>query len=593
MKTKLLFMMVLIAQGLAAQNQYLDINQVKAYTTANATNFFVNGSAGEGYEVPKGSGKKCDFANSLWIGGKDVAGNIKVMSQTYRSGGARIDSWGGPLLSAGPLKGTCPLNGVSGFINTTFKVNKTTIDSFKLAWQNGLVQNGSYTIPSTISNWPGTFAPNPKEVLAPYFDNNNDTIYNPLDGDYPSIKGDQAIFVVYNDMGNVKTSSLTSSIGLEVRRLSYAYNCPNLSGINSVLNFTTFHEYTIINKSNALLDSVFCGMWSDADLGGANDDYIGCDVTREVGYIYNSDNFDANQSSLLGYLNNPPIFAYKLFRTAASDGVDNDNDLLIDESDESSIKEIDGFTYFNNTGQGAAPQFTDPVNGNDFYNYLRNRFRDGSPLIYSRNGFPTVAGPNTSTKFCYPRNSDPLNLGTGGIAPINNIAGGWSESNNGTGIPNAPDDRRFVLNTRQKKLLPNQTIKLNLALIFTPNPAAAAFANLLPTAQQDWDAIDSMYVNNAFPSACSSISTLTKNGIQVNILSGFPNPAKNEFIITGFSGTEKNISITISDVNGKVIQALKQAVVNESIRIDLQNYESGIYFIKVNGEQILKVIKAE
>lgn len=78
MKTKLLLIMVLIAKGLTAQNQYLDINQIKAYMTADATNLYpVNGASNGGYEVPKGSNKKCDYINSLWIAGKDANGTLK------------------------------------------------------------------------------------------------------------------------------------------------------------------------------------------------------------------------------------------------------------------------------------------------------------------------------------------------------------------------------------------------------------------------------------------------------------------------------------------------------------------------------------
>jgi len=32
------------------------------------------------------------------------------------------------------------------------------------------------------------------EKIAPFYDNNNDGIYDPMAGDYPQIKGDQALF---------------------------------------------------------------------------------------------------------------------------------------------------------------------------------------------------------------------------------------------------------------------------------------------------------------------------------------------------------------------------------------------------------------
>jgi hypothetical protein len=246
-------------------------------------------------------------------------------------------------------------------------------------------------------------------------------------------------------VGNVKTATGTAPIGLEISKLSYAFfNDDILNPSLKALNYTTFHEYKIINKGNSVLDSCVVGIWSDPDIGGGNDDYIGCDVTNQVGYAYNADSIDANGGGAIGYLTQTPIQAYKLLNTTQADCLDNDGDGQIDEADEALIREMEGFTYFNNN----LTPYGDPTSGFEFYNYLTSKFRNGQSLVYGGNGIPAVGNLNIPTKYAYPGTSDPLNLGTNGIVPSNNIAGGWSESNNGTPTPNLSGDRRFNLNGR-------------------------------------------------------------------------------------------------------------------------------------------------
>src|ERR1051325_1496861 len=47
------------------------------------------------YEIPKGGGAHSVFAGSLWIGGVDAGGQLKVAAMTYRQTGN--DYWPGPL----------------------------------------------------------------------------------------------------------------------------------------------------------------------------------------------------------------------------------------------------------------------------------------------------------------------------------------------------------------------------------------------------------------------------------------------------------------------------------------------------------------
>jgi Secretion system C-terminal sorting domain len=587
LSTLLLIVCIYFAQAQTPINPtYLDINQVKAHILNNGTNFWDGGSLqNSGYEVPKGSNKRTIYSDCIWMGGKSVSGNLLVGAQTYISSSI-VDFWPGPVDS---LSSSLSL-GIPYFINNNFKINKTTVDSFKTAWQNGQVQNGTYTIPNSIAIWPGIYPFGSTKKVAPFFDYDNDGNYIPVNGDYPSIKGDQAVFAVFNDMSNIKRASGTAGAGLEIRRLSYALKnndtlFPNLK----VLNYTTFHEYEIINKGNIFLDSFIVSIWSDLDIGGGQDDYIACDVTNQVGYAYNADSIDATNGASNGYLSQTPIQAYKMLNTTQNDCIDNDNDGLIDEADEALIREMTGFMYFNNN----PTNYGDPTNGIEFYNYMTNKFRSGQRLIYGRNGIPLPANPNIPTKYCFPGTSDPLKLGTNGLTPSNNIVGGWSESNNGTPTPNPADDRRFVLNGKYSTLLPGQVRYFSTALITTLNPNSIAFSNLLPIAQQDWNTVTNYY-NSNLSNLCNNASGINTNeSPRLKNLIAFPNPVKQDFFIKGFSANEKIVAITITDINGKIIKQMKQDVIADYLKIDLKALENGVYFITVNKTKTFKVIKAE
>ena len=83
-----------------------------------------NGTSEARYEVPKGSRKNSLFAGSVWIGGYDQQGQLKVAAQTYRQSGN--DYWPGPLDEGGNIDAaTC--NEWDRF----WKIDRETITKFK------------------------------------------------------------------------------------------------------------------------------------------------------------------------------------------------------------------------------------------------------------------------------------------------------------------------------------------------------------------------------------------------------------------------------------------------------------------------------
>jgi hypothetical protein len=86
----------------------------------------------------------------------------------------------------------------------------------------------------------------------------------------------------------------------------------------------TFYSSEIINRSTFELTQTFFSQWVDPDLGYADDDYVGCDVNRGLGYCYNGYDIDG-QGLAQHYGNHPPAVGVDFFQGPYmdDDGVDN------------------------------------------------------------------------------------------------------------------------------------------------------------------------------------------------------------------------------------------------------------------------------
>ena len=117
------------------------------------------------------------------------------------------------------------------------KVSKTEILTH-IAQSN----NSGYQMPDGILNWPaiGDSLLNEPFDLAPFVDVNSNGCYDPANGDYPVIKGDEAIYWINrpND-----TSALSD---LEYHNMLYGFNDPN----DPLINQNVFLERTIVNRAN-------------------------------------------------------------------------------------------------------------------------------------------------------------------------------------------------------------------------------------------------------------------------------------------------------------------------------------------------------
>lgn len=77
-------------------------------------------------------------------------------------------------------------------------------------------------------------------------------------------------------------------------------------------------------------------------------------------------------------------------------------------------------------------------------------------------------------------------------------------------------------------------------------------------------------------------------------LSVFPNPVKNSATIVYSLNQTENVSIEVFNILGervKTTNSEKQTLGKHSVQIDLETFNNGVYFIKLNSSSISKIVK--
>lgn len=466
----------------------LEINNVRA-TLLVGGDIWWDGDDGM-YVVPKppeGSGLNpvsSLYAGAVWIGGFDSGNNLKMAAQTYGTSNGDTDFWPGPLTEVG----TVGVDTCSQW-DRFFEVSGANIDQHIRLWQEA-IESGENEIdpdliPEDIKSWPAHLNPfffdiNKFELpitdqgLAPFFDDNGNGAYEPHLGDYPIIDirgceeleilpqyGDQMIFWIYNDAGGVHSETGGIPIQMEIQVEAFGYET------NDEINNMTFYRYKLINRALDQIDSCFFAMWIDPDLGCYLDDYIGCDTSRSIMYVYNSDALDGESScndcaGVFTYCTDIPILAVDYFRGPLGpknfcNGVDASGGLcnppLNSLMDPDTIVELgmSSFTYYNNGGvQPPPPNGTeDPTSAPEHYNYLSGSWRDGLRFTYGGNGH----NPNGTEIINYAFTEAP------------NDINGWSMCQEGL----ADGDRRTVQASGPFRLDPGAINELIIGAVWVPD----------------------------------------------------------------------------------------------------------------------------
>jgi len=195
------------------------------------------------------------------------------------------------------------------------------------------------------------------------------------------------------------------------------------------LNNMTFQRYKLINRAISTIDSCYFAMWVDPDLGCSSDDYIGCDTSRSLMYVYNADAFDGETgcscpNGVETYCDEIPMVGVDYFRGPTAPKVYASDSTLIDpppgvSADITVELGMSSFTYYNNGGETPPPPpgTDDPDNLNEYYNYLSGRWKDGTQFTADGDGYNP--GQTNYVNFAFPDAPDLTNgfsMAQGGLA---------------------------------------------------------------------------------------------------------------------------------------------------------------------------------
>jgi hypothetical protein len=517
---------------------FMEFNDVRALIETGGMMWqdrFNNRSA---YQVPKPPsenpvGPAVMYAGALWMGGTDVNGQLKLAAQLFGANGR--DFWTGPLTvnpNSGNFDPSAPVFGdvTRPFGEATiaaqtciaydkfYTIRKAEVSNFIQFWLCANDEDAvgcddismDNEVLNRIINWPahGDVSLGQDFYLAPFYDRNKDGIYNPVaDGDYPwydfddevdcrndrrvTLFGDETNWWVFNDKGNIHTETGGDPIGMEIRAQAFSF------ATGDEVNKMTFYNYEMINRGTQTLQDTYFAQYADADVGCSENDYVGCDVSRGLGYAYNGTLDDADCNGQLGYGANPPAVGIDFFEGPYQDDDGRDNvgpsrDTLPDGTIVPSVPSVaearldNGIVYpglgigygdgvvdnerygmkryisFSRPGFGCSQVGVtdDPVNAVDFYRMMNGIWKNGERMTYGGCGNAGTSGnnPNVITDYMFPGESDPLGWGTPGSSP----QAPWSEVSTG----NPVGDRRFVQAAGPFTLRPGAVNNITVGVVY-------------------------------------------------------------------------------------------------------------------------------
>jgi hypothetical protein len=516
----------------------MQYNDVSALLETGGIMFLDRANGIGAYQVPKGGGITAIYAASLWMGGKDINGQLKLAAQKFRSGGN--DFWTGPLSATAGTGNYDPSKPVGdntfrdfGDANIApdeclafdkfFTIRRAEVLKF-VTWfdceknSKGNCEKPTNEVLNRIYSWPahGDISKGQDKFLAPFKDVDNNGLYEPLKGDYPwyanlfattkdkvcgsdrriSLFGDETHWWIFNDKGNIHTETGGDPIGMEIRAQAFTF------ATNDEINRMTFYNYELINKGTQILENTYFSQYVDADLGNYADDYVGCDVTRGLGYCFNGDNLDNDNAGRKGYGSNPPAIGVDFFEGPYqdADGKDNPGPVYNPQTDKTEVPTVleaiankgivysglgigygDGivdnerygmkrFNYY--TGGSTSQNQSDPTTAAQFYNYMEGKWRFGDRTLFGGTGFPGSSGVSTiPADYMFPSDSDTLNWGTLGVDPGMKD---WSEKTNN----NPSGDRRFVQSAGPFTLKPGAVNNITVGIVYARSTEGDLYASV-------------------------------------------------------------------------------------------------------------------
>jgi len=560
-------------------------NTIDARINAHGTHFHKGVPSENGhFYVPAGSRKSTFYSLSMWTGGKDENGVLHFAGDLHRDQGC--DYFAGPVSDHYDT-------GYQERWNKVFRISKADVEYHRDNWWIK-----GYSPDEIITVWPahGDHHKESEGILAPYYDYNDNGLYDPLRGDYPLIPGDEAVFFVINDDMTFHGNTQGEKLGIEVRGMAWVYNCPQ----DSALHNTLFLKYEIINKSANRYSEMFAGFFADMDIGYSADDHMQTDVSRNSLIAYNGDAYDGEGLGQVNhYMHHPPAQSLTVLQGPLYDPDGIDNETNATPAGPACGQAFNGMNFgdgiIDNERMGMAYTVilkdlngatSLPQKAEEYYNMLQGKWKDGNPVLFGGDGRQSSGVTSTACRYMYPDNSDPVNWGTFCMEPGNGFNTNglyWNESQAG----NPPGERSGIVSMGPFTLEPEEKQELAIALVFACDYQNTGNVNALQILKERISRIRYYYDNEVNPCISNPLYD-EENPIESNEISVYPNPTGDYLSISGIP-PGYNGNYQILDVSGRVVMEGRTCEI-----LNVSKLAPGLYVFRVLGEKesfIQKIVK--
>lgn len=546
--TLLLLIIFLPGSNAYAQHPTQSIMDVGSITSWVADNGFHDWQIDDNYNgsYPKGFPVGVLFSEGICWGGKVFDGDsqlVRVNGSTYASGCSPISRLF--RVRSDYFKADLTDDAANFFLKDARDITAVDLailkDQYEKDWDE----------------WPA-------DRGAPFYDVDNNGKYNP-DVDIPGVPGAlQTIWINYSDDLSLQLYG-SDPIGLEVQETLWAYSTQGRIGNIIYKKVDIIYRGTPTAPPDSRIDSMYICQWSDTQLGNSTDNLIGSDTTLNLGYTYNSSDYDREYSK---YNLVPPAVG-NTFMQGVSRYTGNSSDSAI-----FNFKWVKGRKYFNPKPltsailHRTAGCFSDPyfayTGTLEFYNLMAGYLPD--PPYPSRRTGCDFNGYGT-----YMLSGDPV-TGTGDI----------------DGVRDGPGSRRYWLMNGPFNMNLGDTAELVEALVV--GMGEDHLGSITALRQNTAGAIE--YYNYIVGQITNGTIGISSSGRPISDLSpanylmrqNYPNPF-NSFTTIKYELPEPaHVKLTIYDVLGREVQQL----VNEekpggkySVQFDAGKLSSGVYLYRI------------
>ena len=317
----------------------------------------------------------------LLAGGVDASDGVHFAASVFSTGG--VDFYSGPLVD--PVYGT-DLETCT-FFGRAWKVSAAQIADIQNKFAQGdLTVND---IPINILEWPakgnhrlGDFAPD--YDMAPFYDENEDGNYDPMDGDHPIALVEnpafiplEMIFTVYNGSGGGAAHGESGGfdIRMEFHQVDFVTRCASAS----ILDHGVFSRIRYIYKDDEPLFDFKMGLFQNQLFPHPN--CLGGGFSEELGAGYNYYWKDNEGCAFFNELEGALLDPGHSFIAAV---------VHLDHEPESSLM------YYDLERPRGKPRFA-----GDYHNLLSARWLDGESLVEGGIGYPQDSLDLDTTVFAF------------------------------------------------------------------------------------------------------------------------------------------------------------------------------------------------